>query len=189
MVRRRLSFRRKTFYDGICFACHGDDAGGRFSRKNIRNKTATSIKGAVAHKVYAMSFLTYLTDTDYKNLEAYLKTVSGAGSQLLRGSGNSGKGEPLFRRACTGCHSINNGTNPGKGPDLKSVPTDAPTWIQAFIAEPKAMATHAYTADLLGMYPFIMPYLGLGDYSALDLQAFISQQQVTGPLLPTRRFR
>ncbi len=174
----------KVIYDGICYACHGNDGGGRFARRNIRGKSAASIQGAIEHKVYAMAFLTYLTSTDYKNLEAYLKIVSGAGVQKLYGSGNAALGNPLFRRSCTGCHSINHGTNPGIGPDLMSVP-NAPTWVQAFIAEPKAMATHAYTADLLGQYPYIMPYLGLGDYAALHLQAFIFQQQAAGPLLPS----
>src|SRR3989344_2302886 len=174
----------KVIYDGICYACHGNDGGGRFARRSIRGKSAASIQGAIEHKVYAMAFLTYLTSTDYKNLEAYLKTVSGAGVQRLYGSGSATKGNPLFRRSCTGCHSINHGTNPGHGPDLMSVP-NAPTWVQAFIAEPKSMATHSYTAELLGQYPYIMPYLGLGDYAALHLQAFIFQKQAAGPLLPS----
>jgi len=132
----------KVIYDGICYACHGVDGGGRFARRSIRGKSARSIMNAIEHKVYDMAFLYYLTNTDYKNLEAYLKTVSGAGVQRLYGSGNAARGEPLFRRSCTGCHSINNGTSPGIGPDLMSVP-NAPTWVQAFIAEPKAMATHS----------------------------------------------
>ncbi|MGE5240377.1 MAG: cytochrome D1 domain-containing protein [Bacteroidota bacterium] len=176
----------QVMFQGICFACHGTDAGGRFDRKSIKNKSASSIAGAVDHKAYAMAFLTYLTDTDYDNLAAYLRVVSGAGAQLLYGTGNAANGEVLFRKSCTGCHSINNGTGPGHGPDLKSVPS-SPEWVQAFIAEPKAMATHAYTADLLGQYPYIMPNLGLGDYAALDLEAFIHKQQLNGPLLPSAR--
>ena len=131
-----------------------------------------------------MSFLTSLTDADYKNLEAYLKTVSGAGAERLSGTGNATIGGPLFRKACTGCHSINHGTNPAHGPDLNAVP-NAPTWIQAFIAEPFAMATHAYTPDLLNLYPYIMPDRAFTDNAALDLQAFITLQQYAGPLLPT----
>jgi len=173
----------QTMFQSICFACHGVDAGGRFDRRSIKNKSATSVKNAVDHKAYAMAFLTYLTDADYNNLAAYLNIVSGAGAQKLYGIGNATNGEVLFRHACTGCHSINNGTSPGRGPDLKNVPS-SPEWVQAFIAEPKAMATHAYTADLLAKYPYIMPNLGLGDYAALDMEAFIHKQQLNGPLLP-----
>ena len=175
----------EVMYQGICFACHGVDAGGRFDRRSIKNKSAASIAGAVDHKAYAMAFLTYLTSADYNNLAAYLSIVSGAGAQKLYGNGNAANGEVLFRKSCTGCHSINHGTSPGHGPDLMSVPS-SPEWVQAFIAEPKAMATHAYTADLLGQYAYIMPNLGLGDYAALDLEAFIHRQQLNGPLLSSQ---
>ena len=34
-----------TLYKRICFACHGNDGGGRFARRSIKDKTAASIKG------------------------------------------------------------------------------------------------------------------------------------------------
>ena len=186
----------EALYQGICFACHGTDAGGRFVRKSIRSASAGRISMMIRERA-AMNFLSYLTSTEIDNIAAYLAIVTGDNSERLTGSGDASAGETTFRDSCTGCHSM--GTSPRFGPDLLGVTSNcggwggmggwgssgvrACEWVQAFIAEPTAMATHAYTEAELANYPFIMSDLNLSDYDALDISVFLGEQ--TNPLLPT----
>ncbi|MCW9012151.1 MAG: c-type cytochrome [Gammaproteobacteria bacterium] len=181
----------ESLYKGICFACHGDDAGGRFVRRSIRDSGAWRISSAIDN-IPSMSFLSYLSSEQLADIEEYLLWVeAGDISEILTRTGDAVAGEALFRESCTGCHSL--GTSPRFGPDLlghsENCAGDTTAGrsssycerLEAFIVEPEAMATHAYTEAELAVYPYIMPDLGLSDYEALDIATFIGQQ--TSPLV------
>jgi nitrite reductase (NO-forming)/hydroxylamine reductase len=187
----------EALYNSTCFACHGNDAGGRFVRKNIRGSTAYRISMMISKRP-SMNFLSYLTSAELSDIEDYLAWLPSAGdTERLTRDGNAVAGENLYRENCTGCHSL--GTSARVGPDLlghsencASGSTGDPgpgggggpgpgggsycERLEAFIVEPLAMATHAYSAAELAQYPFIMSDLELSDYDALDIATFIGQQ-------------
>ncbi len=190
----------EALYNSTCFACHGDDGGGRFVRRSIRDFSASSIGNAVTN-VPSMNFLSYLNSTDLTNLESYLGWLPSAGDpERLTRDGDAVAGEALLRENCTGCHSV--GTSTRVGPDLLGHSENCATGsngnpgpgpggpgstsycerLEAFIAEPLAMATHAYSEAELAAYPFIMPDLNLTDYDALDIATYIGQQ--LSPMVP-----
>lgn len=180
----------KALYDGICFACHGSDGGGRFVRKSIRGLGAGMISTAIAN-VPSMNFLSYLSSEELFDLGQYLATLPSAGDlERLTVTGDAVAGEVLYRQSCTGCHSM--GTSSRVGPDLlgHSANCAGPDTsgsrcelLMAFVAEPQAMATHAYTAEQLADYPYVMPDLNLSDIDALNIATFIGQE--TSPLTAT----
>ena len=106
----------EALYNSTCFACHGDDGGGRFVRRSIRDFSAWSIGNAVSN-VPSMNFLSYLSSTDLTHLENYLAWLPSAGNpELLNRDGDAITGEAQFRENCTGCHAL--GTSARVGPDL-----------------------------------------------------------------------
>ena len=151
-----------------------------------------------------MYFLSYLNNAQLGDIEDYLAWLPSAGNpERLTRDGDAVAGEALYRESCTGCHSM--GTSARVGPDLlghsencasgsRGGPGPGPGGpggpgggsycerLEAFIVEPMAMATHAYSDAELAQYPFIMPDLDLSDYDALDIATFIGQQ--TNPLVP-----
>ena len=194
----------EALYNSTCFACHGSDGGGRFVRRSIRDFGAWTISGAI-NNVPSMNFLSYLTSADLNDLEDYLGWLPSAGNpeRIIR-DGNAVAGETLYRENCTGCHSL--GTSTRVGPDLlghsencasgsNGGPGPGPGGpggggsgsssycerLEAFIVEPLAMATHAYSEAELAQYPFVMSDLDLSDYDALDIATYIGQQ--TSPMV------
>jgi len=193
----------EALYNSTCFACHGSDAGGRFVRKSIRDATAGHISYMISMRP-SMNFLSYLTSAELADIEDYLAWLPSAGNpERLTRDGNAVAGEALYRENCTGCHSL--GTSARVGPDLlghsencASGSTGGPGGggggpgggaggfsycerLEAFIVEPLAMATHAYSEAELAQYPFIMSDLNLSDYDALDIATYIGQQ--TDPMV------
>ncbi len=180
----------EEIFNSVCFACHGSDAGGRFVRKSIRGMRAPRISNAIA-TIPSMSFLSYLSSEQIINVANYLAVLPSAGDlERLSVTGDALAGETLFRNSCTGCHAL--GTSPRFGPDLlnHSENCAGPVTsgsscerLMAFIAEPQALATHAYSETDLAQYPYIMPDLNLSDVDALNIATFIGQQ--TSALVPT----
>lgn len=189
----------EALYNGICFACHGTDGGGRFVRKSIRDTSTSAISNAISN-IASMNFLSYLTSAEINDIQQHLAWLPSAGDpERLTRDGNAVAGEALYRTNCTGCHSL--GTSPRVGPDLLGHSENCATpsggsggpgpggpgststceLLEAFIVEPQAMATHAYTAEQLAQYPFIMSDLDLSDYDALDIATYIGQQ--TSPMV------
>ena len=193
----------EALFNSTCFACHGSDGGGRFVRRSIRGFGTWTISNAIIYEP-SMNFLSYLTSAELDTIEDYLGWLPSAGNpERLTGDGDAVAGEALYRESCTGCHSM--GTSTRVGPDLlghsencasgsKGGPGPGPGGpggpgggsycerLEAFIVEPMAMATHAYTEAELVQYPFIMSDLDLSDYDALDIATFVGQQ--TSPLVP-----
>ncbi len=167
----------EALFQGICFACHGTDAGGRFVRKSIRGTNAMHINMAISMQP-AMNFLSYLTSTQISDIAAYLGTLPETGNpERLSGWGDALNGEALFRKNCTGCHAM--GTSPRFGPDLIDVvDRRANEWIQAFIVEPYAMIGHGAFGAGLENYPWWMSDTNLSDYDALDIWAYLELKQV-----------
>jgi len=167
----------KALYQGICFACHGTDAGGRFVRKSIRGVGAGRISRMIQMRP-AMNFLSYLTSTQISNIAAYLGALPETSNpERLSGWGDAVNGEASFRKNCTGCHAM--GTSPRPGPDLMNVvDRRANEWIQAFTVEPNAMISHAAFGSGLESYPYWMPDVNLSDYDALDIWAYLALKQV-----------
>lgn len=166
----------EALFQGVCFACHGTDAGGRFVRKSIRGK-GNMLSRAIRWRP-EMSFLSYLSSTERDDIAAYVNALpSTSNPERLSGSGNSTSGEAKFRENCTGCHAM--GTSARTGPDLIGVTTNRrPIWIQAFITEPSAMIAHGAFGTGLGNYPYWMSDTNLSDYDALDISAYLDLQQV-----------
>ena len=193
----------EALFNSTCFACHGSDGGGRFVRRSIRGFGTWTISNAIIYEP-SMNFLSYLTSAELDTIEDYLGWLPSAGNpERLTGNGDAVAGEALYRESCTGCHSM--GTSARVGPDLlghsencasgsMGGPGPGPGGpggpgggsycerLEAFIVEPMAMATHAYTEAELVQYPFIMCDLDLSDYDALDIATFVGQQ--TNPLVP-----
>jgi nitrite reductase (NO-forming)/hydroxylamine reductase len=189
----------EALYQETCFACHGDDAGGRFVRKSIRDVSTWTINNAIANEP-SMDFLSNLTSSEISDIQEHLAWLPSAGNpERLTRDGNVVTGEVLYRENCTGCHSL--GTSARVGPDLLGHSDNCTSggWggfgpgpgggststcerLEAFIVEPLAMATHAYTEEELAQYPFIMSDLDLSDYDALDIASYIGQQQ--DPMVP-----
>jgi nitrite reductase (NO-forming) / hydroxylamine reductase len=189
----------EALYNSTCFACHGSDAGGRFVRRSIRGFNTWTINNAI-NNVPSMNFLSYLTGTERNDIRDYLTWLPSAGNpERLTRNGDAVAGEALYRENCTGCHSL--GTSSRVGPDLLGHSENCATGstggrgpgpggpgggsycerLEAFIAEPLAMATHAYSEAELAQYPFIMSDLELSDYDALDIATYIGQQ--TSPMV------
>ncbi len=167
----------EAIYQGVCFACHGHDAGGRFVRKSIRDASANKISGMIRMRP-EMQFLSYLTTTDINNVAAYLAILpTTTNPERLSGNGNSTNGQTAFRKNCTGCHAM--GTSARVGPDLLNVvQRRRPVWIQAFTVEPTAMIGHGAFGAGLENYPWWMSDTNLSDYAALDIWAYLNLQQV-----------
>ncbi len=187
----------EALYNSTCFACHGTDAGGRFVRKSIKDATSQQIKDKITTEP-SMTFLSYLTNLDISNISYHLRDIGGGVNERLTTTGDVTNGEAMYRASCTGCHSM--GTSARVGPDLFGSVTNCVTtgivgtlgtgtgggaceWLQAFVAEPSAMATHGYSEAALTTYPYIMPDLNLTDIDALDISIFIHQQ--ADPLVAT----
>jgi len=188
----------EALYNETCFACHGDDAGGRFVRRSIRDMSAWTINGAIANEP-SMGFLSNLTSAEINDIAGHLAWLPSAGNpERLTRDGNAAAGEALYRESCTGCHSLGGSTRvgpdlmgaaencssgaggaPGPGPGGSSSSTCE--YLEAFIVGSEAMATHAYTEAELAQYPFIMSDLDLSDYDALDIATYIGQQ--TSPMV------
>ncbi|MCK5092206.1 MAG: c-type cytochrome, partial [Gammaproteobacteria bacterium] len=173
----------EALYQGICFACHGTDAGGRFVRTSIRGVGPGRISMMINMRP-EMNLLSYLTSTEIDNIAAYLGTLpSTSNPERLSGSGNYTTGEAKFRENCTGCHAM--GTSARTGPDLIDVTNSRrPVWVQAFIAEPTAMISHSAFGDGLENYPYWMSDTNLSDYDALDISAYLNLQQVRSETPP-----
>jgi nitrite reductase (NO-forming)/hydroxylamine reductase len=189
----------EALYQGVCFACHGTDAGGLFVRYPIRGASAETISTMI-NALPPMNFLAYLTTDEISDIVDYLGYVTGDDSERLSGSGDVVNGESLFRKSCTGCHAL--GTSPRFGPDLMGIITNCSSggigsfpggsgnapgwgaceWVEAFITEPETMATHGYTESELAAFPFTMTDLDLSGHDALDIAAFIGEQAT--PLVP-----
>lgn len=166
-----------ALFQGVCFACHGTDAGGRFVRKSIRGVPANKISMMIQMRP-EMNFLSYLTSAEINNIAAYLATLpSTTNPERLSGNGNSTNGAAAFRKNCTGCHAM--GTSARVGPDLLNVAQRRmPVWIQAFTAEPSALIGHGAFGAGLENYPYWMSDTNLSDYTALDIWAYLNLQQV-----------
>ncbi|MDH5388470.1 MAG: c-type cytochrome [Gammaproteobacteria bacterium] len=183
----------EALYQETCFACHGDDAGGRFVRRSIRGMDAWTIEGAIANEP-SMDFLSSLTTEEIADIAGHLAWLPSAGDpERLTRDGVAAAGEALFRESCTGCHSLGGsarvgpdlmgaaencatGTNGAPGPGPGGSSSSTCEYLEAFIVEPEAMATHAYTEAELAQYPFIMADLDLTDGDALDIATYIGQQ-------------
>jgi len=172
----------EALYQGICFACHGSDAGGRFVRKSIRGK-GNMLSNAIRWRP-EMNFLSYLTGTERDDIAAYVNSLpSTSNPERLSGSGDSARGEATFRENCTGCHAM--GTSARTGPDLIDVVSRRrPVWIQAFIAEPTAMIGHGAFGEGLENYPYWMTDTNLSDDDALDISAYLDLQLVRSETAP-----
>lgn len=185
----------EALYNSICFSCHGTDAGGRFVRKSIREASTTAITNAISD-ITSMSFLSNLTSAEISDIQEHLAWLPSDGnSERLTRDGDAVAGEALYRKNCTGCHAL--GTSARVGPDLLGHSENCASGtivdaagrdltstcerLEAFVVEPSAMATHAYTEAELAQYPFIMSDLDLSDYDALDIATYIGQQ--TSPMV------
>lgn len=172
----------EALFQGVCFACHGTDAGGRFVRKSIRGKG--NMLSMMISMRPEMNFLSYLTSTERDDIAAYVNSLpSTSNPERLSGSGDSTSGEANFRENCTGCHAM--GTSPRTGPDLIDVVTRRrPISIQAIIAEPHALFSNGAFGPGYEDYPYEMTYTGISDYDVLDIYAYLDLQQVRSETAP-----
>jgi mono/diheme cytochrome c family protein len=176
----------EALYNGVCFACHGSDGGGRFVRKSVRDAPALRISNMINNRP-SMNFLSYLSGAEISDIANYLAWLPSAGdTERLTRDGNAVTGEALYRENCTGCHSL--GASARVGPDLLGHSENCATGgstggggpggrgpdggggggsycerLEAFIVEPLALATHASPEAALAQYPFIMSDLELSD--------------------------
>ena len=57
----------EALYNSTCFACHGNDGGGRFVRRSIRGFEEWTISGAI-NNTPSMHFLSYLSSSEHCRL-------------------------------------------------------------------------------------------------------------------------
>jgi nitrite reductase (NO-forming)/hydroxylamine reductase len=195
----------EALFKGVCFACHGSDGGGRFVRKSIRGASVDRISMMISMRP-SMNFLSYLSSAELTDIADYLAWLPSAGDpERLERDGDAIAGEVLYRESCTGCHSlgtrsrigpdflghsencasVGHGTGSGGGPGGGGGVGTGGSYcerLEAFVVEPVAMATHAYSETDLAQYPYVMSDLDLSDYDALDIATFIGQQ--TEALVP-----
>jgi protein SCO1/2 len=115
-----------------------------------------------------------------------LPTADGASFKLT-----GPPGEPLFRKACAGCHTIGRGDR--VGPDLAGVTERRRhEWLKKFIANPAAMRAQkdATALSLTAKFPTVrMPAMGISEDEAEDLISYIQSRSTVartdalGPLL------
>jgi protein SCO1/2 len=88
-------------------------------------------------------------------------------------------GQALFKRLCSGCHSV--GQGPRVGPDLAGVTERRDRdWLMRYIADPKKMqrAKDPTALSLIAQFPTVrMPALGIAENDAKDLIAYIEAHQ------------
>ena len=88
-------------------------------------------------------------------------------------------GQALFKRLCSGCHSVGQGRR--VGPDLAGVTQRRDRdWLVRYIADPKRMqlAKDPTALELLAQFPAVrMPALGIAENDAQDLIAYIDAHQ------------
>jgi len=157
-----------------CIMCHGEYGAGGYAHRSIRGARADRIRNAMS-KWPEMAFLTYLTDANLLDIEAYLATVP-RGDRLPR-NGDLANGETQFRNACMYCHSY--GTAPIEparpGPDLMAtVASMSDTWMGAWVDFPSEMiAAGAYDAAKLANFKYVMPDLKHPPADVWDIVDFL----------------
>lgn len=91
---------------------------------------------------------------------------------------SSRPGEALFKRLCSGCHSIGRGDR--VGPDLAGVAERRERdWLVRYIGDPKAMqlAKDPTALALLARFPTVrMPAMGIAETDVDDLIAYLKAQ-------------
>jgi protein SCO1/2 len=91
-------------------------------------------------------------------------------------------GEPLFLKACAGCHTIGGGDR--VGPDLSGISRRRQRdWLTRFIADPDKMrkAKDPIALALSAKFPVVrMPGLGVSEDEAADLVTYIESRDAKG---------
>ena len=94
-------------------------------------------------------------------------------------------GQALFKRLCSGCHTIGHGNR--VGPDLQGVAQRRDRdWLVRYIADPKKMQTakDPIALALVAQFPTVrMPALGIAEDDAKDLLAYLDAHQARQPAL------
>ena len=172
----------EALYNQKCLMCHGVEGAGGFAHRSIKNAKASRIQKAIDMRP-DMAFLSYLSLAEIQDIESYLGSVPTG--EKLPVNGNPAVGEPVFRTSCTYCHTLGHGDR--VGPDLMGIGSAmSDTWLAAWTAFPAEMvAAGAYSADLLALYPYVMPDLGHPDVEVWDNTAFILEQELIGPMEET----
>lgn len=87
-------------------------------------------------------------------------------------------GQAMFKKACTGCHTL--GVGDRVGPDLRGVTERRDrAWLTSYIVNPVAMRAKRdpIALELAAKYPTVnMPNLGMSENDAGDLISYMSQE-------------
>lgn len=173
----------ETLYKAKCLMCHGTYGAGGYSHASIRKTKFFKIKNSITTRA-EKNFLSYLTDDQLLQIEAYLAGVP-AGSLLPRNR-NLANGEAQFRQSCSYCHSLGGSPilPPRPGPDLAGIASRrSETWLGAWLDYPTEMAA-AGAYDYTKLNPYVMPDLGHSAANVWDVVDFMIAQG-TSPLAPT----
>ena len=95
-----------ALFEQKCIMCHGAEGAGGFAHRSIKGASASRIQRGINMRP-DMAFLSYLSTADINSIAAYLATVP-PGQKLPR-NGDPVAGQPIFRTACTYCHTIGRG--------------------------------------------------------------------------------
>jgi nitrite reductase (NO-forming) / hydroxylamine reductase len=112
--------------------------------------------------------------------------VSGDDNAMIKGggstSGNATRGEAIFRRDCTSCHTLGHGDE--RGPDLLDVTSRRSSgWLTRWLTDPQATADDTrYGSMLVDTWGVVMPDPGLDSQGIADVLAYIKTQSATGPM-------
>lgn len=92
-------------------------------------------------------------------------------------------GQALFKRLCSGCHTVGDGNR--VGPDLKGVTQRRDhDWLARYIADPQKMrsASDPVALALAKQFPTVrMPAMGIAEDDAADLLAYLERRQANLP--------
>ncbi len=172
--------RGEGLFSQKCVMCHGEFGGGGHARQDIQDTSVRRIRKAIKNKE-EMSFLSYLSGRELRNIKHYLGNVPPSGK--LPRNEDLDNGELQFRQSCTYCHSFGSTPiePPKPGPDLMEIRmAKSMAWLGAMIAYPAEMiAAGAINPAELAQYAYVMPNLGHPVTDIGDIVDFLVEKEGT----------
>lgn len=122
-----------------------------------------------------------------RGMDPKWRPAARADAKALKFNFASRPGQALFKRLCTGCHTVGDGDR--VGPDLQGVMQRRDrNWLLRYIADPQKMRTakDPVALALVAQFPVVrMPAMGIAENDAMDLLAYLGQRQARQrPALP-----